>query len=409
MERIKTYVMPSRFLGYASLTILLILPWLDRSLASGLPLAFVWATLALSYNIVLGFAGIPSFGHAVPFGVAAFTTALLLRAGAPYPLSLLVAALTAATTYVAMGLPAYRVRGLYYGILTLAISEALRATIEYSARTTVAVTVGTIPELSSMEGVFVYLCVFTLFYALSLAAGVNDILYTKRKRLKMFKLVTYTLIFVFTTLSAYTMYASSISFVQEVSTGVSYVKMLRFTYPVNLYLLAVITLYLSYLLIKRLISSPLGSTFIAIRENPIRSAVIGYDVFAHQLVAFFASGFFAGIAGGVYVACMPTVMPDVFAIDKTFIALTGAVMGGLGTFVGPAIGGMLAGFLRDYLSGVTPALMVIGLLSLQQLQLLPSFILGMLYIAVVLALPNGIYGMWLLKGWKLKRKIESLL
>jgi ABC-type branched-subunit amino acid transport system permease subunit len=308
-----------------------------------------------------------------------------------------------------MGLPAYRVRGLYYGILTLAISEALRATIEYSARTTVAVTVGTIPELSSMEGVFVYLCVFTLFYALSLAAGVNDILYTKRKRLKMFKLVTYTLIFVFTTLSAYTMYASSISFVQEVSTGVSYVKMLRFTYPVNLYLLAVITLYLSYLLIKRLISSPLGSTFIAIRENPTRSAVIGYDVFAHQLVAFFASGFFAGIAGGVYVACMPTVMPDVFAIDKTFIALTGAVMGGLGTFVGPAIGGMLAGFLRDYLSGVTPALMVIGLLSLQQLQLLPSFILGMLYIAVVLALPNGIYGMWLLKGWKLKRKIESLL
>ncbi|MEM3782896.1 MAG: hypothetical protein QXX32_05110, partial [Thermofilum sp.] len=78
MEKLRNYLLPNRFLGYLSLTILLVIPWLDRSLATGIPLTFVWALLALSYNIVLGFAGIPSFGHAVPFGVAAFITAVLL-------------------------------------------------------------------------------------------------------------------------------------------------------------------------------------------------------------------------------------------------------------------------------------------------------------------------------------------
>ena len=184
---------------------------------------------------------------------------------------------------------------------------------------------------------------------------------------------------------------------------------MRFVYPLNLYLLSLGALYLSYLAIKRLSQSPLGASFTAIRENPLRASVLGYNVLAHQLAAFFASGFFAGVAGGVYVAAVPTVMTDVFASDKTFIALTGAVIGGLGTLVGPAIGGVAVGLLRDYLSSISPALLRATGLSLQQAQLLPSFILGFIYIAVVLALPYGVWGTWLLRGWKLKRRLEALL
>ena len=408
MEKLRNYLLPNRFLGYLSLTILLAIPWLDRSLATGIPLTFVWALLALSYNIVLGFAGIPSFGHAVPFGVAAFITAMLLKQGVPFLLSLIPAALISGAVYVGMGLPGYRVRGLYYGILTLAISEAIRATIEYSAQTTVAVTVGTIPEMASLEGLYLYLALFTIFLALSLVTGMIDIISTKRKRQKVLKTLIILLLFIFLGYSGYVIFSSSATFLHEVGSGLPYVRILRFVYPLNVYLVSLLSLYISYLLIKRIITSPLGSTFIAIRENPVRASVIGYNVFLHQLIAFFISGVFAGVAGSVYVACIPTIQPDVFAIDKTFIAMTGAILGGLGTFVGPAIGGILAGFLRDYLSTITPVLISLGFLSLQQLQLFPSFILGLLYIIVVLALPYGIYGTWLLKGWKLKRKIESI-
>jgi len=409
MEKVRQLVLPQKFTGYAALALMLAVPWVDRPLASSLSLAYVWATLAVSYNILLGFAGIASFGHALPFGVGAFLAALLLKAGTPYLLTILAAGLAAGAAYVAVGLPAYRVRGIYYAILTLAVAEALRSTIESTARTTVAVTVGAVPELTSLAGLYIYLAVFALAILLAGVSAVQDLRYTRRKRARALKSAVYALLLAVLALTAYTALLSSASFLAEVSAGVPYVRAVRFIYPLNVYFLSAAVLYLSYLVVKRLSQSPLGTTLIAIRENPVRASVLGYNVFAHQLAAFFASGFFAGIAGSVYVASVPTVMTDVLATDKTFAALTGAVLGGLGTLVGPVIGGIAVGVLRDYLSSISPALLLTFGASLQQAQLLPSFTLGAIYIAVVLALPYGVWGTWLLRGWRLKRKVEALL
>jgi len=409
VERIKGIALPQRFLGYAVVSLMMLLPWLDRSLATALPLALVWGMLALSYNVLLGFAGVPSFGHALPFGLGAFLTAILLRAGFPYLFTIIIAGLAAALAYVAMGLPAYRVKGLYYGILTLATAEAVRSAIESYARTTVAITVGTIPEFTSVAGLYLYLVVFTMFSILTLASGIMGFIYSKRTALKVFKAVLLALITGLLVFGLYSAYTSTYSFLVQLEETLPYVKMIRFLYPLNLYFVSLMMLYISYYIIKRIVTSPLGSSFIAIRENPVRASVIGYNVFTHQLAAFFASGLFAGISGSIYVAVIPTVMPDVFATDKTFIALTGAIIGGLGTLVGPVVGGVIAGILRDYLSNITPALITAGWISQQQAQLIPSFMLGVIYIGVVLGLPYGIWGTWLLKGWKLKRRIEKLL
>jgi ABC-type branched-subunit amino acid transport system permease subunit len=409
MERLRQLVLPQRFAGYAALALILAAPWVDRPLASSLSLAYVWATLAVSYNILLGFAGIASFGHALPFGVGAFLAAYMLKWGIPYLPVILAAGLAAGAVYVAVGLPAYRVRGIYYAILTLAVAEAVRSTIESTARTTVAVTVGAIPELAGLAGLYAYLAVFALAVVLAGISAAQDLRYTRRKRARVLKGVVYALLLACLALTTYTALSTSAGFLAEVGAGAPYVRVLRFIYPLNVYFLSAVVLYLSYLVVKRLSQSPLGTTFAAIRENPVRASVLGYNVFAHQLAAFFASGFFAGVAGSVYVACVPTVMTDVLASDKTFTALTGAVLGGLGTLVGPVIGGIAVGVLRDYLSSISPALLLSLGVSLQQAQLLPSFILGAIYIAVVLALPYGVWGTWLLRGWKLKRRLEKLL
>uniref|UniRef100_A0A7C4BAR0 Branched-chain amino acid ABC transporter permease n=1 Tax=Thermofilum pendens TaxID=2269 RepID=A0A7C4BAR0_THEPE len=409
MEKLRQLVLPQRAAGYVALALMLVVPWVDRPLASSLSLAYVWAVLAMSYNILLGFTGIASFGHALPFGVGAFLTAFLLNRGAPYLPTILTAGLAAGTAYMAVGLPAYRVKGIYYAILTLAVAEALRTTIESTARTTVAVTVGAIPELASLAGLYIYLAVFTLATVLASISAVQNLRYTRRRRLKAAKGMSYALLIAGLVFTVYTALESSAGFLAGIGAGAPYVRILRFIYPLNVYLLSALALYLSYLAIKRLSQSPLGATLVAIRENPTRASVLGYNVFAHQLAAFFASGFFAGIAGSIYVASVPTVMTDVFATDKTFTALTGTVLGGLGTLVGPVIGGIAVGVLRDYLSSISPALLLTLGVSLQQAQLLPSFILGAIYIAVVLALPYGIWGTWLLRGWKLKRRFEKLL
>jgi len=77
------------------------------------------ALFALSLDLILGYAGIVSLGHAAFFGVGAYAQAVLTGMGWPFPLALLAGALLSAATGVVVGLPALRVKGIYLGIATL--------------------------------------------------------------------------------------------------------------------------------------------------------------------------------------------------------------------------------------------------------------------------------------------------
>jgi len=93
-------------------------------------LTFVWMTAGVAWNILGGFTGQVSFGFAVFFGLGAYSSALAINAGLnPYP-AFLLAALVAVLASLLTGLPTFRLRGPYFAIATIGVSEAVRVIME---------------------------------------------------------------------------------------------------------------------------------------------------------------------------------------------------------------------------------------------------------------------------------------
>jgi branched-chain amino acid transport system permease protein len=98
----------------------------QRTLAA----VFMFVALAQGWNLIGGFAGYPSFGNAVFFGLGGYTTAVLMaKAGASFWLSLPAAAAIGAGFAVLMGIPVLRLRGHYFAIATLGVAEGMREVV----------------------------------------------------------------------------------------------------------------------------------------------------------------------------------------------------------------------------------------------------------------------------------------
>lgn len=95
-------------------------------LLSVLFLVFLYGAMATGWNILGGFAGQVSFGHAAFFGIGAYATAILALAGWPLLLTLPVGGLVAGVYSILIGPPAFRLRGPYFAIATIGIGEATR-------------------------------------------------------------------------------------------------------------------------------------------------------------------------------------------------------------------------------------------------------------------------------------------
>jgi branched-chain amino acid transport system permease protein len=119
-----------------------------------------------------------------------------------------------------------------------------------------------------------------------------------------------------------------------------------------------------------------GRILAGIRENPLRMELLGYDVVRHRLVAFTLGGAIAGLAGGLYAAWAGFVSPDIFALGLAATVVIYVMVGGRGTLVGAFIGvvfvELATDFANDFATNQTP------------------LVLGILFIAVVLALPGGV-------------------
>ena len=132
---------------------------------NGIRLLFVtlvWVTTSVAWNLLGGFAGQVSFGFAVFYGLGAYSTAMSLNAGLDRPVSLLIGAAVAATASLFIGLPTFRLRGPYFAIATIGVSEAVRVVM-----TNVAVTGGASGYRLSEHGNFNQLLHF--YTALSVA------------------------------------------------------------------------------------------------------------------------------------------------------------------------------------------------------------------------------------------------
>ena len=90
-----------------------------------------------------------------------------------------------------------------------------------------------------------------------------------------------------------------------------------------------------------IIRSPLGTGLVSLRDNPGLAAARGISRWRYQLVTFAISGFFAGIAGGLYAYTYGVISPTVMGLGPMTLLITMLVVGGLGTQSGPIVGTLL--------------------------------------------------------------------
>jgi branched-chain amino acid transport system permease protein len=152
-------------------------PWLLGAALAALPLfgpgpnlirllfvTLVWVTASVAWNLLGGFGGQVSFGFAVFYGLGAYAAAVALNAGLDPFSSCLLAAVVATVASLAIGLPTFRLKGPYFAIATIGVSEAVRVVM-----TNVSATGGASGYRVMERGAFHQLQHF--YSALGLAAG----------------------------------------------------------------------------------------------------------------------------------------------------------------------------------------------------------------------------------------------
>jgi branched-chain amino acid transport system permease protein len=130
------------------------------------------------------------------------------------------------------------------------------------------------------------------------------------------------------------------------------------------------------LCLRYLFFTPFGFTLRACRDSALRVDSIGIDLRRHQWLAFVVAGGFAGLAGGIYVFSKGSVFPDEMAIPRSFDFLYMVLLGGVETLSGPFVGSAAFTWLHDTISRI-------GYWQL---------ILGIIFISLVMAFPQGIVG-----------------
>ena len=117
-----------RAVPWVVLAVLIALPalGLGANLTRLLFITFVWVTTSIAWNLLGGFAGQVSFGFAVFYGIGAYVAALMIDKGINPYFSFVVAGLAAAFSSFIIGLPTFRLRGPYFAIATIGVSETVR-------------------------------------------------------------------------------------------------------------------------------------------------------------------------------------------------------------------------------------------------------------------------------------------
>ena len=287
---------------------------------------FVLAIFVMSYNLMFGFTGVISFGHAMFFGIGAYTMGLLwehtpIGSSEGLITGLILTLVVCGVAGFLIGLVSLRLRGVYFAIFTMAVAEA------------VFIFIKSWPVTRGDDG-------FSIG-----EGGIPSWLDPTRSRL-------------------------------------------------NLYYVSLFLFVFSFLLIRRLVNSPTGSVFKAIRENEERAKAIGYNTLTYKLVAITVSSMLAGVAGMLYAIETKKLGPEQFGVGYTVNALLMTIIGGVGTFSGPVIGSgglhLANTVFRDDETAIGG--FVIG----ENWEL----ITGIIFVVVVLVFPYGVVGTWYrIKAW----------
>ena len=257
-----------------------------------------FALFACAFNLLLGYVGLLSFGHAMFLGMGGYVAAYLAKSGLtiePFSLlglaipinvslppftpelAIMSGALVAALLGYVVGLIAIRRQGIYFAMITLALAQMVY-----------------------------FFCVQAPF-----TGGEDGIQAVPRG--KLFGLLDLS--------NVWAMYAT------------------------------VFVIFIGgFLLIYRIIHSPFGQVLKAIRENEARALSLGYDVDRYKLVAFVLSAALAGLAGATNALVF-----QLAALNAVHWTMSGEVVlmtlvGGLGTVFGPVVGALAVLGMENYLA-----------------------------------------------------------
>lgn len=295
--RNEIFVLPTRVIAVLFVLTLLLLPLLtqDMYILRILAIAAIFAIFAASWDLLSGFVGQISFGHALFFGVAAYTTALLnLRLGISPIITIPIGALAAVLVGLLVGIPCLRLKGPYLGLATLAFPIMLMGII----------------------------FVFPGFFGGELGISGIDRLMQSR---------------------------------------------------VHEYYLAVILMLVLCFVMWKITDSKIGIIFHAIREDEIAVRASGINTTKYKLMAFCLSGFFAGIAGGLFTHFLRIAGPSMLAVLMSFQAIIWAIFGGIATIYGAVAGVFILYPTLEFLRAASEYRMLIfALIVLLVLRVMPE-------------------------------------
>lgn len=128
---------------------------------------------------------------------------------------------------------------------------------------------------------------------------------------------------------------------------------------VSYYYLILLFVLLGLLYQNILIKSRTGRAFIAIREDAQAAELTGINVVSYKIIAFVISAVYSAIAGVLYAMMIRYISPDSFTSNDSSIIVWTAMVGGMGTLIGPILGGIIMTILPEVLRGLGDLRLVI--------------------------------------------------
>jgi len=326
-------VTPTRFVGAGE----------SATWQSNMAKALVIACLTMSYNLLFGFSGIVSFGHALFFGAGAYLTFIMMfEYDSAFQFKALVIVL-----FVMLCLALFTdipVRNLFVLLITALLAVFLLLPDEGGLKFYQAV------------GIAILGSIF-----LSLFSGVV----TLRLRGVYFAMFTLALAEVFVVLARSSTWIDITGggdglplrdLFQDNRIPTDLVSLPRpqdglpLTNRLHMYQLTVAYFVFVFLAIRRYLNSPTGRVMQAIRENEQRARTIGYNAFYYKLITMMFAGIIASLSGILYIlwGVDKQVTPDYMSLSYTVTPLLYSLIGGAGTLTGPVLASLGLELGEDY-------------------------------------------------------------
>ena len=155
---------------------------------------------------------------------------------------------------------------------------------------------------------------------------------------------------------------------------------LHFDSDWSMYVFLAFWYFVGLVIALRIVRSPVGAIFSALRDNPLRAAALGHNIHGYKLTAFVVAAAYAGFAGGLLAVMQGFMPPDAFMFDTSGQLVMQTAIGGAGTLFGPLVGATVWLYLSDFFQNTL------------HLGATWKLVLGIVFVLLVCFLRRGIVG-----------------